>query len=293
MVKKPIGIVVDISAELPKEIIEKYQIEVVPIKADWPELDNFSGNNIFQKMREWRKSGLGANVKSSQPPAKDFLDAYSRQLEKFEKVICVTVTSKHSGTYNSACQAKKMLENNSDDVFVVDSLNVCGGVALIVFNIIKLIEENKTIEEILKKTEEFIPNTNFYIFLEEPRMLAAIGRISETVAGWIEKMKKIGVRPLLGLKSGKISPLGIKIGVNDVAVSLFKEFESKSKDVRDKGKKIQVIISHGDNISDAKRLKEIVETLENTEVIFINMLNDIMGLAFGPDSIILTWAPID
>jgi len=44
-----IGIITDEAADLPKEIIEKYQIAVVPVKLDWPEIENLSGENTFQK----------------------------------------------------------------------------------------------------------------------------------------------------------------------------------------------------------------------------------------------------
>jgi len=105
-----IGLVVDEAADLPKEIIEKYQMAVVPVKMDWPDLENLPGENTFQKMREAEKRGIKSFGKTSQPSPKDFLDVLRRQFERFEELICITITSMHSGTYNSACQAKSFLE---------------------------------------------------------------------------------------------------------------------------------------------------------------------------------------
>ena len=105
-----IGLVIDEGADLTKEIIERYQIEVVPLKMEWPEIEDLPGENTFQKMREAEKRGIKSFGKTSQPSPKDFLDVLRRQFERFEELICITITSMHSGTYNSACQAKSFLE---------------------------------------------------------------------------------------------------------------------------------------------------------------------------------------
>ena len=47
---KKIGIVVDAAVDLPQEIIEKHQIALVPVKMDWPDLENMPGENTFQKI---------------------------------------------------------------------------------------------------------------------------------------------------------------------------------------------------------------------------------------------------
>ena len=102
-----IGIITDEAADLLKDIIGKHQIAIVPVKLDWPEIENLPGENTFQKMRELEKRGIKSFGKTSQPSPKDFLDKYKYQLERFDKILCIILTSKLSGTYNSAIQAKK------------------------------------------------------------------------------------------------------------------------------------------------------------------------------------------
>lgn len=293
--KKAISIVVDEGADLPQEIIEKYQIGIVSLKVDWPEIENLPGDNTFQKMREAEKRGIKSFAKTSQPSPKDFLDIFNSQLEKFEKIICLTITSRHSGTYNSAFQAKRFLEpEKGKRVFVIDSLNGSCGLGLLVLKVIDLIESGKSVEEILKELEEFIPQIRLYALLEDPKWLEASGRISGTLANWIRKAQKIGFRPLIGIKKGKIGAVGIKTGVKDIPTALFRELESKTKELRSQGKKIRVAITHGDDLDSAKKLKEMIESeLENTKVVFINLVDDIIGSILGPDTIILAWAPID
>jgi len=293
-----IGLVVDEGADLPQEIIEKHQMAVVPVKMDWPDLENLPGENTFQKMREAEKREIKSFGKTSQPSPKDFLDAFKKQLDathpppKFDKILCITLTSKLSGTYNSANQAKNILGPESGErVFIVDSLNASCGEALSVLKAIDLIEQGKDIEEIVKELEKFIPQVRLYAMLEDPKWLEASGRISSTIANWFRRMQKIGVRPILGIKKGVMKPIGIKAGAKDIPTALFYQFEAKTKKLRNQGKKIRVAITHGDNLEGAQKLKEMIEKeLKGVEVAFINLIDNVLGILVGPDAFVLAWS---
>ena len=292
--KKPIGIVSDCTCDLPEEIIKKYDIGIVSVTAFWPEIENIPGENIFQKIRELEKRGDKSFAKTSQPSPQAFIEVFKRQLEKFEKIICLTITSKHSGTYNSGCQAKRFMGEEGKNIFVIDSLNGTASLGLIVLKTIELAENGKPLEEILKEITSFIPQVKLYALLEDPKRLEASGRISSTVANWMRRAQKIGIRPLIGLKDGKITAIGLKTGAKDIPTALFKELENKSNDVRKKGKKIKVAIAHGDNLERAQQLKEMIEkNLEGAEVVFLNLIDDVLGTLLGQDSLGLAWAPAE
>ena len=288
------GLVVDEGADLPQEIIEKYQMAVVPVKMEWPDIENLPGENTFQKMREAEKRGIKSFGKTSQPSPKDFLDAFTKQFEKFDKIICITLTSKLSGTYNSAIQAKDLLEpEQKERIFVVDTLNITCGEALLVLKAIDLINEGEDVEEIIKELEKLIPRVRLYGMLEEIKWLEASGRISHTLANWVRRMQKIGFRPIIGIKKGVIKAIGIKAGAKDIPTALFHQFEAKTKQFRNQGKKIRVAITHGDNLKGAQRLKEMIKKeLEGTEVAFINLIDNVLGVLVGPDTLILAWCEI-
>ena len=292
--KTSVGLVVDEGADLPKEIIEKNQIATIPIKMDWPDIENLPGENTFQKMREAEKRGIKGFGKTSQPSPKDFLDSFKKQLEKFDKILCLALTSKLSGTYNSAIHAKDLLEpEQKERIFVVDTLNITCGEALLVLKAIDLINEGEDVEEIIKELEKLIPRVRLYGMLEEIKWLEASGRISHTLANWVRRMQKIGFRPIIGIKKGVIKAIGIKAGAKDIPTALFHQFEAKTKQFRNQGKKIRVAITHGDNLKGAQRLKEMIKKeLEGTEVAFINLIDNVLGVLVGPDTLILAWCEI-
>jgi len=292
---KKIGLVIDEGADLTKEIIEKHQMAVVPFKVHWPpEVENLPGETIFHKMREADKRGLKVFCKTSQPSPKDFLEPFKQELEKYEKIICITITSKLSGTYNSAIQARSFLTPEQQKrVFVVDSLNAICADGLFVLKAIDLIEEQKEIEEIVKELNEFTQKIHLIAIVKDPKWLEASGRISSTLSNWIRKMAKIGIRPLIGIKKGVIKAIGIKTGVRDIPTAIFQELEAKTKKSRKRGKKIRVAIMHCLNIKGAQELKEMIEKeLPEIEIAFLSLIDTIIGSIVGPGSLGLAWCEI-
>ena len=285
-----IGLVIDEASDLPKDLVEKNQIATVPVKMDWPDVEELPGENTFQKMREAEKRKIKSFGKTSQPSPKDFLDAFKKQLERFDKIICITLTSKLSGTYNSACQAKNILGPKGERIFIIDSLNATCGEGLLALKTVDLIEKNKTIEEIIEELEDFISQIRLIAMVEDPKWLEASGRISHTLADWVSKMQKIGFRPILGIKKGLIKAIGIKAGAKDIPIALFRDFEAKTKKLRNQRKKIRAAITHGDDLEGAQRLKKMIEEeLKGVEVAFINLVDNVLGILVGPNALILAW----
>ena len=287
-----IGLVTDEGTDFTLELIKQHQIEVVNFKMDWPDLDKLPGENTFQKMRELEKRGIKSFGKTSQPSPKAFLDAYKKQLEKFEKVLCITITSKLSGTYNSAIQAKNILGGNN--VEVVDSLNATCGEALLALKAIELIERDKEIEEIVKELEKNVPGIHLYALISDPKWLEASGRISHNVANAMRRIQKMGIRPMLGVKKGLVKPIGIKGRAKDLSVALFDQLKRKTEKERKKGKKIRVVITHADSLGDAQRLKEMIEKeFKEIEISFTNLIDNALATLVGPDALALAWTPLE
>lgn len=295
-IKKPIGIIVDSGADIPEEIIKKYEIEVVPLKVDWSGIDNLSGQNVYQKMRTAEQEGIVKFGKTSQPSPKDFLNAFRKQMLNFDSLICVTITSKLSGTYNSAIQAKNFLLEGKDKIFIVDSLSGSGAEGLLVLKIIDLIKEGKKAEEIVNKIKSpSISKVYLRVMLEDVKWIEASGRLPHIAANLLRSIQKIGIRPMIGVKRGLIVPIGLKTRVKDISGALFSEFEVWAR--RESNKKNRVIrlaITHGDNLTEARRLRKIIEdNFQQVEFAFINLMDDVLGAVAGPGVVALAWTPID
>jgi len=291
MIMKKIGIVVDAAVDLPQEMIEKHQIALVPVKMDWPDLEKMTGKNTFEKMRELEKRGIKSFGKTSQPSPKDFLNVYKKQLESFEKVLCITITSKLSGTYNSAVQGVKFLPADQQErIFIVDSLSASPGEGLLVLKAVDLIEQGKEIRDIKKALEELVPRVSVFVMFENPKYIEASGRISSLIATLLKQAIKLGIRPLLTFKDGLLVPAGMKVGAKDIPTALFKTFQKEVKKKKQEGENIKIIITHADDLEGANRLKRMIEEeFGNAKVIAIHIVDDILGTLTGFDTLILGW----
>lgn len=282
---RKIGLIVGETASLPEKIIGKYQIRVIPYIVDWPEGKDLPGENIFQKMRIANKRGI-RGPKTSQPSPALFQKAFKEELEKSEKIICITLSSGVSGGYNSALQGKKMLSvKEQERIYVIDSLNATAGEGLLTLKAQELIERGEDIEEIIEQLKEFIPKIHLIGMIKDPKWLEANGRITPALASLLRQIQKIGLRPLIGLKKGVVKPVALKMRAKDVPTALLKELRKEAGN-----RKIKIAITHADNLEEAQKLKEmIVKKVKNAEIVFLSLMDPIIGVHAGPGTLVLSW----
>lgn len=282
-----IGIVTEDACALLPKIIERYQIELAKTKFDWPDLEKIEGENIYQKIKKAYEIGIETRPKTSQATPKDYFDAFKKQLQRFEKILCLCLSSKLSGCYNSAIQAKEMLsQNEKERVFIFDTQNAAAGEALFVLKAIEMIQEQREIEEILLELKKLIPKTKLYIIFADPKGIEFIGRITKSQANWIRKMKKLRIHPIMELKNGVLVKGGL-VFAKDEPEALFKKINKEKKK-----KKIRVVINHADNLEGAKKLKNLLKEI-NTEVSFISEGPPVFCAVTGPGTLILGWQPLE
>jgi DegV family protein with EDD domain len=284
--KSKIGIIADEGGDLPKELIEKHKISIVPFKVDLGEMKDLAGN-IYQKIREAEKRGLKSFVKTSQPSPGDFLKVFKEKLREFEEIICVTVTSKHSGTFNSALQAREYL-TEKEKIHVIDSMSVSGGEGLIILKAVSLIKGSLKINEILGKLKQSILKTNLIFVLESPKWAVASGRIPRVLGALLERMQILGFYPVLTLKKGKIGLSSIRKGVKDLSSALFEEFKNKISKEKIESE-IKTAITHADNEKEAKKLKDLILKVKNCKIEFNSIIGNIVGGLSGPGALALAW----
>jgi len=289
--KVSIGMVTDNVATLLPKILERYQIEMVEAKYEWPEEKDLPGENLYQKIREAKKRGLKVTIKTTQANPKSYSDVFEKQLQKFDKVLCLTITSKLSGCYNSAIQARETLKT-PERVFVFDSFTGAAGEALLVLKSIELIQEQREIEEIIQELKNLIPKIHVYVIFEDPKWIESIGRITKSQANWVRRINKIGLYPLMELKEGKVEKGGIVFAKSPAEALLKKVLRESKKSVR-AGKKIRAIINHADNLQEATKLKKMLKEKINVEIPYINLAPPLIGAATGPGTLIVGWTPLE
>ena len=117
---------------------------------------------------------------TSCPNPADWMEAFGDA----DDIICVTITSALSGSYNSACTAKEMYEAEHEGkrVFVLDSLSAGPEITLIIRKLEELVKERLPYEVICEKIQEYVKHTGLVFMLKSLKNFAANGRVSPIVA---------------------------------------------------------------------------------------------------------------
>lgn len=194
-----IKIITDSTCDLSREVVEKYDIEVIPLLVnfgeesylDGPEM-NFEG--LIKKIED-----TGLFPTTAQVIPQRFFEIYKKYIDEGFKIISIHLSSKMSGTYQSACIAKNMLE--TDDIFVIDSMNVTTGLGTLVIYASRMLEKGMEIEKIVKELENAKPHVKSMLLFNSLDHLVKGGRLSKT-AGFIGNM--LGIKPMLCVKDGEM-----------------------------------------------------------------------------------------
>ena len=236
-------IVVDSSSDLTNDYIKDDNIgfEVVPltINVDGKEFVDNETLNINEMLDAMHKSTNKAT--SACPSCGYFAESY----QDAENVICITMTSKLSGTYNSAYLGSNDLTNK---VHVVDSESTSGGMVLLVDKAYELMKQNLEFDVIVEEIEKYKESLSLFFILDKFDNLVKNGRMSKVTAFIATALY---IKPLCMEKDGVIDiydkPRTMKGALNKLVESI--------QNFTDNTKNKKCIITHCQNETDALTLK--------------------------------------
>lgn len=281
-----IKLITDSSCDLPLAYIKENDIEVVYLKVniDGDFINDDLGETLkydwlYQKMRE------GSLPKTAQANAYEFEEVFNKYVEDGYSIICLTLASSLSGTYNSANIAKEnILENNKDaDISIIDSTCVTLGLGALVAATVELIKSGKSKEEVIQWIENNKTKVNHAVIIDDLVYLKNGGRISSTTAlvGGL-----LNIKPTISLDKTGALVQGIKIKGKKKAIKyLANEVKEKGIDLKNQ----VVFICHGDCIEDAETLKELILAENEVKDIVINYIGTTIGCHSGPGALVTTF----
>lgn len=284
--KKPLGLVVDDIADLPREFLREHDIEEVHFTSRFPDGEIItSREEIYSKMKEALEKGRPLPATSA-PSFKEFISAYQKALGKFDKILAITVTAKLSGTYSSARIARSTYKKPEKlNIYVFDSATAETGEGLVALKSQELILQGRSMEEIVEELKGFCPKITLLASVEDFRYVVHGGRVKLPgfLVGPVSFLQKMGIRPLISLKNGRIRLLRIGLG-KDVAKMIAKELAKRKN-----GEKIRAAIAHADNLEGAEKLKKELEAMEGVEIAFVSFVSPVIGTHTGPGALLVAF----
>lgn len=204
--KKNILITTESVADLPREIINKYHIGVLPHMVT-------TENGIFRDGIEIETTGLLSYmrdetrvVETKPPDVKIHEDFFAHQLERANNVIHISISSKLT---NSGCVNAKEAAKAFDNVTVIDTGHLSSGQGIMVLEACRLAEEGKSVSEIVARLEEIKSKVQTSFIVDNLDFLARSRQISYRVA---DLTKSFMARPVLVLRNGKMGVGSVYFG---------------------------------------------------------------------------------
>lgn len=276
-----IKIVTDSGCDLPKEIIEKYHIEVLPLFVYLGDKEYLDGETIEAK-ELYNNMRKGKIYKTAQVPPNKFKDVFEKYAKDKDTCIYIGFSSGLTGTYQSSKIAKEeVLEKYpSFDINIIDTKCASLGVGLIVYKAAKMVKEGASKEEILKEIEFQLKYMEHIFTVDRLEYLLRGGRVSKTsaVIGGL-----LNIKPILDVEDGKLIPIEKIRGHKKVFKRILDIMEERGENLEN-----QLIgISHGDSIEMAEELENMIRERFGCERFLINNVGCVIGAHSGPGTIAL------
>lgn len=220
-----IKIITDSTLDLPVDLIREKDIEVLPLLINFGEESYLDGVEINTKEMIEKINSTGVLPTTAQVTPNRFEETFKKYLDEGYKIVALTLSSDMSGTYQSACIAKDMLE--SDDIVVIDSRYVTSGLGLVVLKACELRDKGLGIKEIEAEIKNSIEKIRCSLSFESLENLVRGGRLSKT-AGAIGSV--LGLRLILDIKEGKMAVKDKVRGSKKALKKLIADFESSDVD---------------------------------------------------------------
>lgn len=199
-----IKFIADSMCDLSEEVLRRYPFEVLPVPIAMGDKTYSDGVDITPKMVfDFVENNSGSFPKTSQVQAITYKQAFETHLKNGDDIICLTLSSELSGTYQSASLMANDLKEAYPDrtISVIDSRCASTGMMLIMHQGLKLNKLGKSMDEIVETMTFLCQHINVFFLVGDIKWLAKGGRISKSVATIGDMLKIV---PILYMEDGRI-----------------------------------------------------------------------------------------
>lgn len=194
-----IKIIADSTSDLPQEFIEKYNIDILPLHIILNEESFDDGINInTEELFKWSNDN-NLTPKTAGISLLEASEAFKKYLNEYDYILCFTISSPLSSTYNNLRVASK--EVNEERIYVVDTKSLCIAIGLLIIKATKMIEEGKDIKEIFDELNSLKDKLHTSFVVDSLEYLHRGGRCSDAALLLGNALK---VHPMIVMKDGKL-----------------------------------------------------------------------------------------
>jgi fatty acid kinase fatty acid binding subunit len=273
------AVVLDSTADLPNPAERHPNWRLVPLYVRFGDETfrdhvDLSAEEFYRRLR-----AAASQPATSQPTPADFAGIFE-ELGSYERVLCVLISGRLSGTVESARLAAREVGNR---VRVIDSLSVSGGAVILADAIQRRLERGTTDEELDELVERFHRESGLLFTVDTLDYLVRGGRVGKA-AGLAGSL--LSVKPILSIRNGEVEPLKRVRGRSKALTELERLFVESTEDAPT----LHVGVAHADTRDEADDLAGRVRRARpQASFDFDAMLGPVIGTHGGPGTLGLFW----
>jgi len=278
-------IVMDSAGDLPAEWIKEYQIDIIPINVHM-------GDEVFledvdlsiDQFYDWVKK-TGSIPKSSQPSPHQMIELYRKIAQPGDVILSIHLTSKLSGTYESAVLAAQELKDEPYQIIPFDTLAGSGIQGYMCREAREMNRRDVVIKQIIKRLEQIRDHSEVIFTLDSLDFALKSGRVQllESIVASVLKIK-----PIVMLKEGTLSVVD-KVRTRKASLDfILQEMADRMGE-----KVINAAIMHAHDFSTALEFSARIKGFLNIKEFFIEELSIGIAANLGPGAIGIIAYPVD
>ena len=275
---KKVAILTDSTCCLPPELVEQYDICVVPLEIIYEGKSYRDGidmtpGEVYKIMRKRQNMPT-----TSTASAGDFLNAYRRLGQEAESILCITLTSLQSMTFDAASAAREIakeeLRNTAVEAF--DSRAVSGALGFIVLEAARVASQGANLGQAVEAARNMMGKVNFLAMLDTLYYLARLGRIARAAA-WAGSL--LSMKPIVEHSPaiGETTPVARPRTKTRAVERMLEIMAQRMGDSR-----VQVMVHHADELEEAEKLAAEIKSRFNCLELHLTEFTPVMGVHTGP-----------
>lgn len=278
MLFKPISkiaIITDSIADLPKEIIDKYQISVIPLNlivdsTVYSDKVTMTPDYFYKYLDEFKM-----NPTSAQATPETIERFMNGVLKNVDSIIGIFVSSKMSGTFDNISRVIQKMKIKNKKIALIDSKLNSVAQGMLVKEAALLREEGLVFEEIVQKIENTIANTHIYVSVKDLKYMIRGGRVSK-VQGII--LSKLKLKPVISIdEKGNGSIFAKTLSIKSAEKAILKKIRKDMKEFTIE----KYSMVYADDVSVMDRFVSKVEKIIGKKPEYVDSISPIVGLNAG------------
>ncbi|MFC1907391.1 DegV family protein [Chloroflexota bacterium] len=272
-----VKIVTDSLSDITSDLAKELGITIVPLTVSFGP-DSFLDRITITTDEFYRRLSTDPIwPTTTQPPPGTFAEIYNKLVEETDEILVIVVSKKLSGTYDSATNAKTMVEKECR-IEVIDSETVVMGLGLIVIAAAKACQAGASMDELIKLVHSLMARSNPIMSFDTLKYLAKGGRIgkAKSLMGAL-----LSVKPILTIRDGEVSPV-TKVRTRAAGIDYLCNYVAGFSNIQ------EMAVEYATTEDEADMIIERLGSAYPKERIYKSTVSPVIGTYAGPNILSVT-----